>query len=231
MVENKNKIISIEYPENGKIRSRKVVTRSRHRATGKYPSWKMAQMVEWESRNELNAFRLLDASPAVNAFSDQPCVINYILENEQHKHYPDILVEIGYKKELWEIKPKKDILKPEIIKRTELMEVELPKHGYRYRVITDDLLSKEPRMSNILTILKFGRNPINIYEEELFRKNYSEELTWGEISNGQLGKKGKQILCRKILDGLISLNINLPITHMTSFSLVKNNYPSILETI
>src|SRR5215813_8651303 len=45
--------------------SRNVVTRSRVRPTGKYPSWKMERMLEWESRNELHAFRLLDCDPSV----------------------------------------------------------------------------------------------------------------------------------------------------------------------
>ena len=56
-------IISIELPNEGNLRSRTVVSRSRARPTGKYPSWKMGRMIQWESCNELNACRLLDANP------------------------------------------------------------------------------------------------------------------------------------------------------------------------
>src|SRR5262245_2804740 len=46
---------------------RTVVTRSRERSTGKYPSWTMNQMLEWESPFELNAMYSLDADPAVSS--------------------------------------------------------------------------------------------------------------------------------------------------------------------
>jgi pantoate kinase len=37
--------IQINFPQDGKIRSRKVVKRSNARNTGKYPSWKMQRMM------------------------------------------------------------------------------------------------------------------------------------------------------------------------------------------
>ncbi|TAK68026.1 MAG: hypothetical protein EPO19_09230 [Betaproteobacteria bacterium] len=41
--------VVIVFPEASERRSRRVVSRSRSRPTGKYPSWKMARMVQWES--------------------------------------------------------------------------------------------------------------------------------------------------------------------------------------
>jgi hypothetical protein len=34
-------------------------------------------MLQWESMNELNAFRLLDCDPRVTVFTEQPCEIVY----------------------------------------------------------------------------------------------------------------------------------------------------------
>ncbi len=68
-------ILELIYPEAGKLRSRRVVSRSRARATGKFPSWKMGRMIQWESINELNAYRRLDATPGANAFYEQPLMI------------------------------------------------------------------------------------------------------------------------------------------------------------
>ncbi len=42
-------IVSITLPEQGKLRVRKVVTRSRVRPTDKFPSWKMGSMLQCES--------------------------------------------------------------------------------------------------------------------------------------------------------------------------------------
>jgi hypothetical protein len=49
-------IINIVRPKPGQLRARKVVSRARVRPTGKYPSWKIRRMVQWESENELNPF-------------------------------------------------------------------------------------------------------------------------------------------------------------------------------
>jgi hypothetical protein len=35
-------------------------------------------MLQWESMNELDAFRLLDCDPRVTAFTEHPCGIVYV---------------------------------------------------------------------------------------------------------------------------------------------------------
>ena len=110
-------IISIELPKEGKLRSRSVVSRSRARPTGKYPSVKMGRMIQWESANELNACRLLDVNPNVISYFEQPLVIRYTQDDIPHLHYPDILVQWLDHQELWEIKTARDALKPEFIRK------------------------------------------------------------------------------------------------------------------
>ena len=78
-------------------------------------------MVQWESPNELNAYRLLDANPSVKKFYEQPLVIRYELDGEAHRHIPDTLVEGLLYRELWEIKPAIEAAKPEVAKRSQLM--------------------------------------------------------------------------------------------------------------
>jgi hypothetical protein len=169
-------IISIELPKEGKLRSRTVVSRSRARPTGKYPSWKMGRMIQWESGNELNACRLLDANPGVISYFEQPLVIRYIQDDILHLHYPDTLVQWQDHHELWEIKTASDAVKSENIQRTQLLETALPKLGYRYRLIIAEDLAREPRLSNSLILLKFGRNPVSILAEEQLR------LKWTPLS-------------------------------------------------
>lgn len=109
-----NPILEITFPPEGKVRSRRIVSRSRARATGKYPSWKMCRMMQWESVNELNAYRLLDANPAVTAYHEQPLTITFKINGEIHKHYPDTMVQWGNSRELWEIKTAADAARPEV---------------------------------------------------------------------------------------------------------------------
>ncbi len=82
------KVLEISFPENGVLRARKVVTRSRARSTIKYPSWKNGRMCQAESGNECNAFRLLDCDPTVNWFSEQPCQIRFGDGRSVLRHFP-----------------------------------------------------------------------------------------------------------------------------------------------
>ncbi len=61
----------IEWAEQGK-RDRKVVRRSNYRVTGKYPSWKMLRMMQWESTIERDAFYLFDGTPNIYRTAGHP---------------------------------------------------------------------------------------------------------------------------------------------------------------
>ena len=135
-------------------RVRTVVTRSRARSTGKYPSWKMGRMVQWESPAELNACRLLDADPAVTAFYEQPLEITYFLDGEVHRHYPDILVLAPNRSELWKIKPESEAARPETVRRTELMRRALPAYGYTYRIVLAEDLAREEAVASQLGVFR-----------------------------------------------------------------------------
>jgi len=202
--------VVIVFPEEGVLRSRRVVSRSRSRPTGKYPSWKMARMVQWESHNELNAYRLLDASPEVRAFHEQPAEIRYVLDGEEHRHYPDTLVEFKDHQEFWEIKPKREALSPDVVKRTELLTDALIAKGYSYRVAFAEDLAREPRLSNALDILKFGRWPIDPTERERLRVQFSRdgELGWNNVVGDSTTRKA---VCRLLLEGALAIDMDQPL--------------------
>lgn len=208
----KNEILAIEYPKDGEIRSRKVISRSKARGSGKYPSWKMGRMIHWESSHELNAFRLLDADSAVLKFTEQPLVIKYRLDGVEHEHYPDIKVTTRQGKELWEVKMADDAAEPDVVRRTALMSTALPTLGYVYRVVHAEDLGRQPRLKNVLDLLRLGRADIPAVERERLRVTFERvpTLTWGDVKRGALGAKGQYFVCRLILEGAISLDLSAP---------------------
>ena len=209
--------VVITFPEAGTLRSRRVVSRSRARPTGKYPSWKMARMVQWESHNELNAYRLLDASPLVKSFREQPAEIRYVLDGEEHRHYPDTLVELPDGKEFWEIKPRREAFSPEVARRTELLARELPGKGYAYRMVLAEDLARQPRLDNVLTILKFGRPAIDPVDRERMRVAFSpgSELTWNDAVSSERGGNARGVVCRLLLEGVLVLDVEQPLSPAT----------------
>ena len=213
----------IIYPEPGSLRSRKVISRSRARPTGKFPSWKMERMMHWESPNERNAFSLLDGNPAVLGFHEQPLTIRYVLHGESHLHYPDVLVRFEGAKQLWEIKPEREALKPEVADRTRLLYFSLPQFGFEYRMVTAEQLRQEPRLSNVLTMLKFGRKPVDVIEREHIRQLLLDVpfIPWASATNGDLGPRGRAVLFRLALEGVIQFEMDKKLDGSTRFYLTQ----------
>lgn len=218
-------ILSIIFPKEGKLKSRTVVSRSRARATGKYPSWKAGRMIQWESSHELNAYRLLDANSHVINYSEQPLAISYIQDDIVHLHYPDTLVQWQDRQELWEIKTAKEAEKSEYLQRTRLMENALPNLGYRYRLMIAEDLAREPRLSNALTLLKFGRSSITPLAEEQLRQliEVTGNIRWGSVLNGAMGPEGRKLICRLVLEGILIFDIEQPLSCETCFFWVTRN--------
>lgn len=189
-------------------------------------------MVEWESVNELNAYRLLDANPAALAYYEQPLTITFVLNGETHKHYPDTMVEWGSARELWEIKPASEALRTEYVERTRLMEAFLPQLGFAYRMVLAEDLAQEPRLSNVLTMLKFGRAPVPVLAWEQLRQAICTAgyVTWGAILAGVFGKYSRNHICRLILEGQLSINLSLPLVPNTKLTWLRDTLIPKMET-
>jgi len=208
--------IQIIFPQDGKIRSRKVVKRSNARNTGKYPSWKMQRMMQWESVHEGNAMRILDATPHVASFNEQPCEIIYTLDGVKRRHYPDLMVIEGNHREFWEVKTEADANSPEVAERTVFLIEALPEYGYEYRMVFAEVLAKQPRLDNVKRLNKLGRRPISSLEQEQIRRLFSHEpiISWGVFE--QESPERLRNISRLILEGKLSIDFNLPLCPATS---------------
>lgn len=200
-----------------KLRSRKVVLRSNTKATGKWPSWKTGRMMQYESGNEKNAFKLLDASPAVRSYSEQPCIIHYILDGKVQRHFPDILVDFGTYQEIWEVKTYADSRDPEILRRTELLTKYLTDFGYVYRMVIAEDLKTAPRLSNVELLMQYGRQPVSLIKLEQIRQLFkkTKDLRWGYFQLGEPGAIYLKSICRLIFEGVLIIDINLPLEIQT----------------
>jgi hypothetical protein len=219
-------ISNIVFPQPGQLRSHKVVSRSSARPKGKYPSWKMRRMIQWESENELHAFRLLDCDPDVTGFCEQPCQIMYVLDGQTRSHYPDILVEKNGRKELWEVKPECQAEKPEVAARTALLAQGLPLWGYTYRVVLAKNLVDQPRQVNACFLLGFGRRTVTNTEQEFIRRALIRHgcLLWSDACRGDYGPWGREILCNLVLRGVLTINLDSPITPRSRFVARKEDF-------
>lgn len=192
-------------------------------------------MIQWESPHELNAYRLLDCDPAVVSFQEQPLEIRYEIHGEVHRHYPDVLVHRHSGNELWEVKTQADAIRSEVAERTALMTAELPRFGFRYRMMLAEDLGGQPTLVNALLILQHGRCTISIQERQLVLSfiNHHGEIRWGDMHASLLGTRGRMCVCRLLLEGVLYLDISQPIKPETRICAAarEGNIPRTLITL
>jgi len=219
-----DRVISIDFPENA-LRARKVISRANAKETGKWASWKTDRMMHYDSGHERNAFKLLDACPEVISYSEQPCIIRYMLDGVEHRHYPDILVNFKVQQQIWEVKTEFESKKPETSNRSALMTKCLPAFGYEYHVALAEDLKCNPRLRNIEILLRQRRSPvpINEYEQirQLFKKH--ENLNWKYFQHGEAGAIYLKTVCQLILEGTLDMDFNQAIEDATVIQMNNNN--------
>ncbi len=185
----------------------------------------MERMLQWESINELNAFRLLDCDPRVTVFTEQPCEIVYLDGTEIKHHYPDIYVEIDGQQEFWEVKTECEASQNEVASRTELLSRGLQRYGFTYRVVLDRELTKQPRLENVKTLLRYGRLAASDCEREYLRVAVESKgpLNWAEICQGNFGSRGRETVCRLVLEGVLRVDLDSPLGPGTQFLERRNH--------
>ncbi|MBU3590660.1 hypothetical protein ICN11_01320 [Polynucleobacter sp. 78F-HAINBA] len=201
------KIRQIRFPDQGKDRVAEIVKRSNSKPTGKFPSWKMGRMMQWESVSHLCAFRLLDCDPLVQSFAERPLEIVYEYEGVIQIERPDILVVINGQKELWKIA--RELECKNWLKGLNMLSEELLFHGYFLKTVSSDDMGSDPRLKNAVTILKFGRREISPEEREQARCLFLARpagVLWSEILGGIAGPSSKNVMCRLVLEGVVHVD-------------------------
>jgi hypothetical protein len=216
-----NRIVRLTFCTYGQVRIRKIVMRSRARATGKYPSWKTGRMMQWESINELNAFKTLDCLSEITTYSEQPCEILYLDDDgRQARHYPDVLVLVNGVRELWEIKPQKGADSHEIRRRTKILMQDLSHYGITYRLQVAEQFCSQPWLDNCNVLLRFGRGPVSEREHWQVEQILTQlgNFSWESVCLGIFGPHSREIVCRLALEGVIQLDMNSPIDSSTKIT-------------
>jgi hypothetical protein len=194
-------------------RARRVVSRSNHRVTGKYPGFKSRRMHYWESSLERDAFLLLDVDHEVISYDEQPAVIRFG-DRLKERHYPDVLVTYRDRQEFVEIKTDKEAESDEVVMRTAMLTAPLARHGYGYRVWTASEIRTYPnRLANLRYLMRFGRAALSLRLFEWFRHLFAREpvLPWGAIVGQPSAPDKLAGLCRLVLEDRLRLDLLQPI--------------------
>lgn len=141
------------------MRVRKVITRSGRGIRGKFPSRKLARQIYWECPPERDAILLFELHPLVLSYQEQPFVDTYYDETGMaYKCYPDFLLQtVGGAEIVVEVKRKADLARPSIKRKLALIAAHYAHQGRDYRVITEDVIRRQPLHANLQKLWDFVR--------------------------------------------------------------------------
>lgn len=201
------------------MRVRKIVTRRGRRFRGYFPSVKMGRTVHWESLLEKDALLLLELSPGVVAYQEQPVVIEYFDGEQMREYIPDLSVILhdGTVRHI-EVKPADQLAKPSIREKYEAIAKHYQSIQLPYRVVTEDEIRREPLFSN-LKLLAYAHAHL-WHEEPTDYELRSAFQGQPELPFSMLQQRwGLNDLYRLIASGRLSCNLELPLTGDRSIGL------------
>lgn len=134
-------------------RSREVISPSGGIMRGKFPSRKNGRMVHHEGLLELDAIYLFEASPAIEGYREQPTQITYPDGNRIRRYTPDFEVRlVDGRVVLVEVKPTAALASVETAHKLARIAEHMRRSGQPFVVLTEQVLRREPRQSNVRTI-------------------------------------------------------------------------------
>lgn len=152
--------LRLDLPPPGEERIRNIVHRGAPRPVFKTTSVKLGRVVQCESALEHEAALLLDVSPAVQAFAEQPARIHYAFEDGWRSHIPDFAVLIADRLTFVEIKFEKDV-DIEVRERTYYLQGQLEALGAAYCLLSERHLRQGDCIQNALRVLRRARHAIS----------------------------------------------------------------------
>ncbi|MDO8457705.1 MAG: Tn7 transposase TnsA N-terminal domain-containing protein [Burkholderiaceae bacterium] len=134
-------------------RARNVISPSGGIMRGKFPSRKNGRMVHHEGLLELDAIYLLEASPQVARYREQPTTITYPDGERVRRYTPDLEVTLDCGQSIWiEVKPTRFLQKEDVQHKLGCISAHLKRSNQPFVILTDEVLRQEPRQSNVRTI-------------------------------------------------------------------------------
>ncbi|SUX29404.1 TnsA endonuclease N-terminal domain-containing protein [Chromobacterium vaccinii] len=142
------------------MRVRRVVTRRGRHIRGYFPSKKMKRMVAWESLLERDALLLLELSPGVVAYQEQPEELAYWDGEAMRAYIPDLWASLHDERALLiEIKPSSELTRPKVKTKYSQIAEQMRTQGLDYRLLTEEEIRQEPQFSTLQTLLYHYNHP------------------------------------------------------------------------
>ncbi|CAD1796975.1 hypothetical protein XSP_003837 [Xanthomonas euroxanthea] len=214
----------IEPPAVAQIRVRRLVHRGAPRPVYKFWSIKLNRIVQCESLLEVEVGQLLDASPGVTYFGEQPVVIHYFEYGQWQRHIPDFCMQMQRSREFIEVKYTHTV-DQETERRTNTLTHQLARHGWGYRLLTESEVHRGPWLSNAQVLLRRGREAVNTlwslhaYEQVRQRcRNFLGDFGWTKTES-----QDAVWIANELIRGTLLVDRSSPLTALTPVTLPSHD--------
>lgn len=208
------------------MKARKIINTGTLKNIGKFPSLKTGNLVWFESHLERDFIFLTEFDREVIRYNEQPFRVEYLLDGKKHKYFPDFLVERKDKKQVIEIKPQSKIEKEDFIYFSQVMRNHLARENYEYLVITDSIIRRQPKLSNVQLLWRYARYPIQMKHKILLHEVFggSSQLLLKDVcSLLNQSKEQKELIYALIFHGYLKTDIDFSISANSILSIGKFN--------
>lgn len=198
--------------------ARNVVTRRGRRFRGYFPSAKLGRMVAWESLLERDAILLLEFSPGVSSYREQPTVVQYADELRIRDYYPDFELVLGCGSLVHlEVKPSARLADPRVADKLRKIATHYALRRQDFRVVTELEIRREPLLTNLRALAYLQGRPGHVLpaSASLRRPFASGPLSY-RVAVEQFGR---DTLLRLLAAGSLVCDLMLPLRDDTPITL------------
>ena len=155
-LENHPADLTIQFPPEGELRVRRIISRAAPRPTTKFFALRLERYVHCESLLEVEVAELLDACPAATSFAEQAMLLTYTMSGEVREHIPDLVVRTATRRLVLEAKFLQT-QKEEDLQRAEYLRPLLAAQGYEYFLVDETHTRHHCYLQNARFLLRRAR--------------------------------------------------------------------------
>lgn len=189
---------------------RKVITRRSNHFRTYIPSIKNGRPTPCESMLEGSFARFCEVSPLVRSYEVQPERVTLDVGDHTERYVPDMRVQLATGTEVWiEVKPIARLRSPRIAHRMAAAKAQFELMGREFRVITDEVLRRQPRADNILELMYHRRDPLRVSEAVDIQRFLTDA---GLKTVADLSSRVGDLEAWRLLGlGIVGIDLELPI--------------------
>lgn len=162
--------------------------------------------------------RFCEVSPLVRGYEAQPERVTLDFGDHTERYVPDMRVRLTNGSDVWvEVKPMVRLRSSRVAKRMAVARAQFAAMGRDFRVVTDVVLTMEPRAANIFELMYHRREPLRFVDASQLQSSLTNARpeTVGDLSS----LVGDLEAWRLMGLGIVGVDLELPILSNSSIYL------------